>query len=548
MNILRILDAGRWKPNSANTRKAARLVLAIAIACAFPDEVRADHAHQASGKPATFGTIDFENSCALSVQAEFRTAVAMLHSFAAEAKLFVDVAKHDPSCAIAWWGAAMAARGNPLASELDRDGLKIGQDYLAHAKTLKTTPRERAYLDAMEIYYRDFPQGGQAARAHAYEAAMERVFNGYPDDAEAAAFYGLAIVEAIDLNSRQYDQQLKAGKVLEALLTRHPDHPGGLHYLIHAYDFAPLAERGLPAARRYAAAAPASYHARHMPAHIFTMLGLWQDSIRANRESNAMIDPDHADDPIGGDIAAMHSFDFIVYARLQLGQDRWVAADLEAVRKAGQVPTLMEARYVLERGDWPAAAGIPLVPDGGFDNVTARFARALGAARLGEVKVARTELGALRTLRGVIEQTSGAYWAGFVDIYARAADGWITKAEGRLDEGLKAMSEAADLDDAREKSIAMENKLLQMRELLGEYLLEIGRPVEAEAAFAKSLENAPNRYRSFLGGARAAKAAGDVLKARDYYSKLLILTLEADSRSQNISEAEGYLAQSRVVP
>jgi hypothetical protein len=519
------------------------LALAAMIACTFPTRLRSEHVHQAAGEAATFGTIDFDNSCTFSVQAEFRTAVAMLHSFAADPKQFVAVATHDPSCAIAWWGAAMAARGNPLAGELDRAGLKIGQHYLAQARGLKTTPRERAYLDAMEIYYRDVPNNGQRARTQAYEAAMDRIFREYPDDAEAAAFYGLAILEAVDLNSRQYDQQLKAGKVLEALLTRHPDHPGGLHYLIHAYDFAPLAERGLPAARRYAAAAPASYHARHMPAHIFTMLGLWEESIQANRESNAVIDPAQADDAVGGDIAAMHSFDFIVYARLQLGQDRWVAADLEAVRRAGQIPTLMQARYVLERGDWQAAADIPIVQDGGFDNVTAHFLRALGAARLGKVKEAKIELAALQELRGGIEQTSGAYWAGLVNIYVRAVEGWIAKAGSNPDAGLKWMSEAADLDDAREKSIVMENKLLQMRELLGEYLLEIGRPVEAEAAFAKSLENTPNRYRSFLGGARAAKAAGDVLKARDYYAKLLVLALKADSRSQEIFEARSYLAQ-----
>ena len=519
------------------------LGLAAAIACTSTTRLPAEHAHQASGNPATFGTIDFENSCAPSVQAEFRMAVAMLHSFAADAQQFVDVAKHDSSCAIAWWGAAMAARGNPLVAEVDSGGLKIGQDYLAHAKTLKAMPRERAYLDAMEVYYRDFPKGGQAARTQAYEAAMDRVFRGYPDDAEAAAFYGLAMVEAVDLNSRNYDQQLKAGKVLEALLTRQPDHPGGLHYLIHAYDFTALAERALPAARRYAAAAPASYHARHMPAHIFTMLGLWEESIRANRESNAVIDPDRADDPVGGDIAAMHSFDFIVYARLQMAQDWWVAADLEALRKSGNVATLMQARYVLERGDWRTAADIPLSPSDGFDNVTARFARALGAARLGELIKAKTELEALRALRGVIERESGVYWAGFVDIYALAVDGWIAKADGNLDLGLKEMSAAADLDDAREKSIAMENKLSHMRELFGEYLLEIGRSVQAEIAFAKSLENATNRYRSFLGGARAAKATGDVSKARDYYGKLVTLTLKADSRSQEISEAEKYLAQ-----
>lgn len=533
----------RCGTTAATTFKAALLSLAAVMMCGCPVAVAADHAHKAAGEPVTFGAIAFENSCGRAVQAEFRAAVAMLHSFAAEAKQFVDLVKHDPSCAIAWWGAAMAARGNPLAGELDRDELKAGQDYLAQAQPLKTSPRERAYLDAMEIYYREYPNGGQLARARAYEIAMERVFRSYPDDPEAAAFYGLAIVEAVDLNSRNYDQQLKAGQVLEALLARHPDHPGGLHYLIHAYDFAPLAERGLPAARRYARAAPASYHARHMPAHIFTMLGLWDESIRANRESNAVIDPDHADDAIGGDIAYMHAFDFIAYARLQLAQDRQVAADLAALRKAGRAATLMQARYVLERGDWQAATDLPPANDAGFDGVTAHLARGLGAARLGEVNAARTELGALQALRGAVEQASGAYWAGLVDIYARTLDGWIAKADGRPDDGLKAISEAADLDDAREKSIEMENKLLQIRELLGEYLLEIGRPVAAEVAFAKSLQNAPNRYRSFLGAARAARAAGDVPKARGYYGELLTLTLKADSRSQEIAEAREYLAQ-----
>lgn len=535
--------AGRRKPKRAlgGRTLAVELLALVALALgALAVPACAGHDHGASGAPATFGTIDFENSCARTVQAEFRTAVAMLHSFAADAKQFAAVARHDPSCAIAWWGAAMAERGNPLVGELDRDTLKAGQQYLARARNLKTTPRERSYLDAMDIYYRAYPEGGRLARTRAYEAAMQRLFREYPDDAEAAAFYGLAAVEAVDLNSRNYDQQLKAATILEALLARHPGHPGALHYLIHAYDFAPLAERGLPAARRYAAAAPASYHARHMPAHIFTMLGLWEESIRANRESNAVIDPGHADDASGGDIASVHAFDFIVYARLQLAQDRWVAADLLAAGKAGQAATLMKARYALERGDWPTAAEIPLARDGGFDDVTARFARALGAARLGRIEPATTELSALRALRAGIAQSNGAYWAGFVDIYAGAVDSWIAKAEGHPEQGLKRMQQAADLDDGREKSIAMENKLLPMRELLGEFLLEIGQPVAAEAEFAKALENAPNRYRSYLGAARAAVAAGDVPKAHDYYGKLLKLTLKADSRFQEISEARNF--------
>lgn len=262
----------------ARTLTAVFLPMAAIMAGGVPS-ARADHTHVATGNSATFGTIAFENSCAHSVQTEFRTAVAKLHSFAARAKDFVEIARNDPSCAIAWWGAAMAARENPLVGELDRDGLKVGRDYLGRAASLKTTPREQAYVDALFVYYQEYPNGGQLVRTRAYETAMERVFTAYPDDAEAAAFYGLAIVKSVDLNVRNYDQQLKAGKVLEALLAQHPDHPGGLHYLIHAYDFAPLAERGLAAARRYAAAAPASYHARHMPAHIFTMLGLWEEWI-----------------------------------------------------------------------------------------------------------------------------------------------------------------------------------------------------------------------------------------------------------------------------
>jgi len=517
--------------------------LAGAIVGALPAAAEADHFHGVQGNLTTFGSIDFENSCATSVQSEFRLAVAMLHSFAANADRFVRVANHDPACAIAWWGAAMAARGNPLVGDLDRDTLRIGQEFLAHAQRLTATPRERAFLDAIGIYYRDYPDGGQLARARAYEAAMERVFRAYPDDPEAGEFYGLAMVEAVDLNSRNYNQQLGAGKVLEALVARYPDHPGGLHYLIHAYDFAPLAARGLPAARRYASVAPASYHARHMPSHIFTMLGLWQESIRANRESNAVIDPDHASDPVGGDIAGLHAFDFITYARLQLAQDRRVAADLDGAHKAGKPVTLMQVRFALERADWSTAATMPLANDGGFDDVTARFARALGAARRGDVPVAKAELRELQALRSGIEQALGTYWAGFLDIYAHTAAAWVEKAAGRVEEGLAEMSKAAELDDAREKNIAMENKLLQAREMLGEYLLETGKPAEAEAAFAKSLEHAPNRYRGLIGAARAAHAAGHAGTARDYYRSFLALTQDADARSSDISEARDYLAK-----
>ena len=218
--------------------------------------------------------VAFENSCAAGVQNDLQAAVARLHSFEASADTFRAVAEKDKGCAIAWWGAAMAARGNPLGGDLDAESLKTGRAFIERAKAVKTTPRERAFIDALAVYYRDFR--GQAERTKAYEAAMEKLAVANAADVEAKTFHALAILEAVDLFDKTYARQLKAGAILEEIWRSHPDHPGAPHYLIHAYDYAPLAERALPAARRYAAMDTSSPHARHMPAHIFTMLGLWR--------------------------------------------------------------------------------------------------------------------------------------------------------------------------------------------------------------------------------------------------------------------------------
>src|SRR6516165_8149774 len=231
-----------------------------------------------AGDADDFGKVSFPTSCAASVAKPFETAVARLHSFDhAAVDAFTAIAKTDRNCAMAWWGAAMSARGNPLGGMLDADALGKGPAFLRRAKAAQPkTERERAFIDALDVYCRDYGHGGHAARTQAYEAAMERLAHAYPDDPEATAFYALAILEAVDLTDKTYARQLKAAKILEDLWTSHPDHPGAPHYLIHAYAYAPLAERGLAAARRYAAIAPASLHARHMPSHIFTMLGLWR--------------------------------------------------------------------------------------------------------------------------------------------------------------------------------------------------------------------------------------------------------------------------------
>jgi len=502
-----------------------------------------------AGDADDFGKVSFPTSCAASVAKPFETAVARLHSFDhAAVDAFTAIAKTDRNCAMAWWGAAMSARGNPLGGMLDADALGKGPAFLRRAKAAQPkTERERAFIDALDVYCRDYGHGGHAARTQAYEAAMERLAHAYPDDPEATAFYALAILEAVDLTDKTYARQLKAAKILEDLWTSHPDHPGAPHYLIHAYAYAPLAERGLAAARRYAAIAPASLHARHMPSHIFTMLGLWEESIAAN-ESAAQLAPAMAQAAAAGpaalDIRNLHGFDFIAYARLQLAQDKRVAEGLELLRHARKSFSLVEARYALERGDWSAAATLKREAGWPVLNATARFTRALGLARSGQVAAAKTELRALRALREPIRRSESDYWAGLVDVYARAADAAIALTEGRAAEARSLMREAAELDDAREKHIYLENKLVPIRELYGELLLEVGQPAEALAAFEASLKASPNRFRSYLGAARAAKALGQADQARQWYSKLEQLTAKADTIRLEIAEARAFLAAS----
>jgi tetratricopeptide (TPR) repeat protein len=501
-----------------------------------------------AGEAEGFGTVSFPTSCATSVAKPFETAVARLHSFDHHAvDAFTAIAKADRNCAMAWWGAAMSVRGNPLGGALDADALRQGPAFLRRAKAAQPkTERERTFIEALEIYYRDYGRGGHAARTQAYEAAMERLSSAYPDDPEATAFYALAVLEAVDLTDKTYARQLKAAKILEDLWARRPEHPGAPHYLIHAYDYAPLAERGLAAARRYAAIAPASLHARHMPSHIFTMLGLWEESIAAN-ESAAQLAPALSPQaattgPAALDVRNLHGFDFMAYARLQLAQDKRVAEGLELLRRSRKLFSLVEARYALERGDWSAAATLKRESGWPVLDAITRFTRALGLARTGQVAAAKSELRALRALREPIRRSESDYWASLVDVYARAADAAIALTERRTADARSLMREAADLDDAREKHIYLENKFVPMRELYGELLLDVGQPAEALAAFEASLKASPNRFRSYLGAARAAKLLGQADAARQWYSKLEQLTAKADTIRLEIAEARAFLA------
>ena len=488
-----------------------------------------------------YGVVRFANTCSAGVQPALQLEIAKLHSFEADSGDFAAIARRDPGCAIALWGAAMSARGNPLGGSLDDASLAKGRAYIDRASAVKSaSPRERGLIDALSTYYRAYPD--QIARARAYADKMDAVHAAYPEDPDVAAFDGLAIIEGVDLSDKSYSRQKRAGAILEAVMKAHPENPGAPHYLIHAYDYTALAPLAVHAAEVYPTIATASSHAQHMPSHIWSMLGAWDKSIDANRKSSYLAEPSSAHGAVKGDIVFEHAFDFIAYARLQEGEDRHVGEDLAALKAKADMPLIVEARYALERADWHDAELVPVPANDAFDAALARFTRAYGAARAGDAQQAANEIAALQALREPVKQAAGEYWAVFVDIYVKTAQAWLLKDQGRDADALALMQQAATQDDGHEKHIYLENKILPVRESLGDMELALGHPKEALAAYEGSLKLAPNRYRSFLGAAKAAEASGDTAAARGWFGKVMDLSKEGDKSRPGFAEARAYLA------
>jgi len=488
------------------------------------------------------GKLSFPSSCDPKVQAEFERGVAMIHSywFTYARRTFEGVLQQDPSCAIAYWGIALDYLGNSLATTPTRAEAEAGWAALEKARAVGAkTQRERDWIDALSAYYRDHDKTPVNARLAAYNKAMEQVAQRYPDDYEAQVFYALTLQASAAAADTTYANQRKSAAMLEKLYDQNPQHPGVTHFLIHAYDYHPLAQQGIPAARRYAGIAPAVPHARHMPSHIYSMVGLWEESIASN--ASAMeIQPDYH-----------HAADFAVYAHLQLAQDAKAKALTEkslATADRGDRPinfvnftakNAMAARYVLERADWAGAAALPFTstqypqPDS-----LIRFTRGLGMARSGDLAGAKAEIEAIKALRAALEKSNQSYWADRSEEQILAILAWIAA----HDQALKFMRAAADGEDGSVKHVAMENRLYPLRELYGELLLELGQPAAAVHEFETALEQTPNRYRTFLGLARAANAAGDRQKASDYYGKVVNLAKNADTERPETQEAKAFLA------
>ncbi len=513
-----------------------------------------EHQHAAAG-PERLGEVRFPISCDASVQPMFIRAVALLDSFWYEKaeQAFNAVAEKDPSCGMAYWGAAMT-HYHPLWVPPTPLDLKSGRAAVEKAKASGAgTERERDYIAAVEVFYKDYDKLDHLTRVLAYEKAMEQLHSRYPEDSEAAVFYALALLGTATAlpPDKTLARQKKAGEIVEKLFALEPGHPGLAHYIIHSYDYPPLAARALGAARRYAKIAPDSPHALHMPSHIFTRLGLWEDSISSNLASARAARA--ADSP--GD--ELHAMDYLMYAYLQTAQDRQARKLLDRMPPLGK-PTLaiyfagvyatptIAARYALERRQWSEAAALSVpagLPGGRYSwaEASVYFARGLGAARTGDQAGAGESAGKLESVRNLLAQLGEKYWADQVEIQRRSVGAWLARAEGKNDEALGLMRSAAELEDSTEKHPVTPGAIIPARELLGQMLLESNQPAQALEAFQATLRAAPRRFNALYGAARAAELTGDRAKAKNFFAMLIDMCRNGDNERAELRQARTFL-------
>ncbi len=495
---------------------------------------------------ARLGSVHFATSCSPKAQGALEHAVALLHSFEFGPAIagFRAALAADPGCAIADWGIALSTWGNPFAPGLrPHKLLKQGWDAIEAAEAAKPkTQRERDYVAAAARLYDKFETTPQETRLDAYCDAMSKVAARYPEDSEASIFYALSLAISADPTDKTYAKQLKSGAILEALFRKEPRHPGVAHYIIHTYDFPPLAPRALAAARAYARIAPDSPHALHMPSHIFTRLGLWDESINVNLTSTA------ASRREGNVTEELHANDYLVYAYLQSGRDADAARVLEALPGiesrfnpdaipigAAPVPAAyfamaaIPARYALERGDWTAASRLEVrATSYPYSDAITWFARGMGAAHLGEIEAAQEAAQQLAAIHQRLNDANEPYWALQVEIQRIDVLAWTALAEKHSDHALTQMRKALDLENGTEKSAVTPGPIAPASELLGEMLLKLNRPSDALREFEATLLKEPNRFRSLYGAAKAAKLAGDPQSARHYAAVLLKVCAPAD--------------------
>jgi tetratricopeptide (TPR) repeat protein len=505
--------------------------------------------------------VDFATSCSPAVQHPFKHAVWTLHSFwyPEALKDFTAVTEADPNCAIGYWGVAMS-HWYPLWYPPSPAALKAGADAVEKAMAAPTkTEREKDYVAAIAAFYRDNDKLDHRTRSLAYEKAMEQVYLKYPEDREAGVFYALALDTTAPSTDKTYTNQKKAAEILNKVWKEQPNHPGVVHYLIHSDDSAQFAQAGLDAAICYAKIAPDVPHALHMPSHIFTRLGMWQESIDSNTaaEKAALTYIQKALGPGGYDGNTVHAMDYLEYAYLQTAQDgpaKAVVDELTGFRQTdaanltvAYAVAAIPARYVLERRDWSAAASLSApetgVPIERFPWAAAMisFARALGEARIGNIAGAQAEIAKLQSFKDKLSAENNTYWANQVEVQRLGAAGVLAQVQGDDTKAVELVRAAADLEATMDKSPVTPSSVLPARELLADLLLERNQPAAALKEYKEMLRTDPNRFRSILGTARAAKQSGDAAAAHDAYQKLVALSKPAGPERPELAEAKAYL-------
>lgn len=502
-------------------------------------------------------TVTFPTSCSAAIASDFNRAVMLLHSFEypdAEAQ-FRAILDREPGCAMARWGIAMTL-WHPLWERPAAASLETGAAMLADIDRNTLSSREAAYVDALTSFYADHRSAPHEARALRYQERMHQVYRDHPDDAEAAVFAALALLAVADPRDRTYCRQFQAAALLNWVLATHADHPGVLHYLIHAYDYPSLAHLALGAAMVYADVAPESAHAQHMPSHIFTRLGLWDRSIASNHHSTESAAAYTARAGLPGLYdEGVHSIDYLMYALLQVGDDAEAGQLLRRLRsltgahpvsfKVAYTYAAAPARYTLERQQWREASRMSLPKDFPWqDFVWAKsihhFARGLGAARSGDVAAARRELGVITGIADGLPENTLPYWREEVFVHADVLSAWIALAEGDQTTALSLARAAADREDAVDKHPVTPGEVVPARELLADMLLQLRQGQEALAQYRQVLVRSPNRVNAMMGAARAAVAEGERSAAAGYYQQVATQTSTHGALAPRFREAREF--------
>lgn len=508
-----------------------------------------------------FGSVDFEMTCNEKAKKDFNLAIELLHSFEYDEseKVFAKVIDETPECAMAYWGVAMC-NFHPLWTQPTEVELQKGSKAIEIANTIsKKSERESAYINAIATFYKDWNKTDHQTRCINYEKAMEKIYTTYPDDKEASIFYALSLVASANPNDKAYTNQKKAGSILNALYPLEPNHPGIIHYIIHTYDNPELAELALPSARKYAAVAPSSSHALHMPSHTFTRLGLWDECIKSNLESVASAKCYAEQAGIKGHWdEELHGMDYLMYAYLQKGENKLASEQvkyLEAMKevhpanaKVAYAFAAIPSRFLLENKQWDKAATLQVSPANfswiqfPWQESIIHFTRLLGAAHLRNIKEANIELTKLNLLKGTLEKQKDSYKSMQVAIQIKTGEAWIKLANGKTTEALNLMKLAVEMEDGTEKHPVTPGEVLPARELFADMLLQVNQYENAMLAYEAVLQKSPNRFNSLYGAGLAAEKSGQKQKAVFYFKQLLTITEAVNSDRPELVDTRNFLA------